>query len=172
MREGLVAVGSSSASLLTANNETSAISTYPLARVGAAYMLAACEGLLSRPQVRKSLLGRSWAATAVGGNGVTQKYQKEIEDLLGQINADRPVEQARRSQGRPTPRSSPLRAGRAAFVFRVSAGRVFLAGIALLLTGAVLRAFVPEASGLHSLGGYLPVRSSLHHVLYPTQAHP
>ena len=78
---------------------------------------------------------------------MTQKYQKEIEDLLGQINADRPAEQQARAPGRSTPRLNPRRAGRAAFAFRVSAGRVFLAGIALLLTGAVLRAFVPEVSG-------------------------
>ena len=73
---------------------------------------------------------------------MADKYQKEIEEILEQVNATAPVDQkAGRGPGRsarPAPRTRSGARG-SGLPFRITAGRLLLAGVVSLFAALVLR---------------------------------
>lgn len=82
---------------------------------------------------------------------MADKYQKEIEEILEQVNVTAPVDQkVGRGPGRSGRPSPPARSGakRSQLPFKITAGRLLLTGVALIFAALVLRTTVPGITGI------------------------
>lgn len=85
---------------------------------------------------------------------MSQQYQREIEEILNQVNAEVPAEKGGRpvrdlaDRGSPPRHSTRGNRGLLAFIpIGVSPGRLLLTGIVLLLAAMVLRSAIPGITG-------------------------
>jgi hypothetical protein len=84
-----------------------------------------------------------------------QRYQKEIEEILEQVNEAPPSNKRAAgrgggSGGRPAQPDRPQNSGTPLFSwlpFRLTAGRLLLTGVVLLLGALVLRSAIPGVAG-------------------------
>jgi hypothetical protein len=85
---------------------------------------------------------------------MTEKYQKEIEEILGQVNDDVPKgkdavqERGRNRYSIPSEhRAERSRPGSSWLPLKVSAGHFFFTGIILIVAALILRAVIPSLWG-------------------------
>ncbi len=85
---------------------------------------------------------------------MSQRYQREIEEILDQVNAEAPAEKGGRPVRSPADQASPPRRSRGGrrgllslIPIGISPGRLLLTGIVLLLAAMVLRSAIPGIAG-------------------------